>query len=394
MKPSTVNSWFDAAVEELACVASAIDPSVIKPNALSKIRVVPWGQVQSTHGQFVLDDLAIDKTINAFEAHGVDLPIDYEHQTMGGEFSSPNGQAPAAGWIKRLYHTAPDAGQNQAGLWAEVEWTEAAKQRLAAKEYRYLSPVVLMRKSDRRVIGLHSVGLTNKPAIVGMTPLVNKDNSASEHLDGPGDGASNSSDTEVTMQKELVSVLALKADASEMDIVVAVKSAAEKAKKADETQQQLVKVCSAIGVDSTLESDAINEALVALKQKADKADELAEQLANKEADDLIRQAKADGKLVEAQEDWARTLILSDRKSFDQWLAGAPVVRPQGKTESPEGSEGGSNRTTIINKAAREYAGHGESITQVTSCKAFVNDALREAKQPVLSEDEVKTLAIA
>ena len=82
----------------------------------------------------------------ALSAHGTDLPIDYEHQTLGGTYSSPNGQAPAAGWIKSL------RSEPGIGLLAEIEWTEQARKMIAAKEYRYLSPVAIIRKNDRKLL--------------------------------------------------------------------------------------------------------------------------------------------------------------------------------------------------------------------------------------------------
>ncbi len=142
--------------------------------APTRVLLVPWGEVRSVRGEFVFDGASAEATIAAFERHGTDLPIDYEHQSLGGEFSAPSGQAPAAGWIKRLTLVSPDAdAADEPGLWAEVEWTEPARQQLAARQYRYLSPVALVRGEDRRMIGLHSAALTNKPAIRGMRPVVN-----------------------------------------------------------------------------------------------------------------------------------------------------------------------------------------------------------------------------
>ena len=40
-------------------------------------------------------------------------------------------------------------------------------QYLENKEYRYLSPVVNVRKADNKAVGLHSLALTNTPAIEG-----------------------------------------------------------------------------------------------------------------------------------------------------------------------------------------------------------------------------------
>lgn len=75
-------------------------------------------------------------------------------------------QAPAGGWIKDLY-------KGNDAIIAKVEWTPRAAEYLKNKEYRYLSPVVLVRKRDQKATAIHSVALTNTPAIDGMFALVN-----------------------------------------------------------------------------------------------------------------------------------------------------------------------------------------------------------------------------
>lgn len=139
------------------------------------VLIAPWGEVESTNGRFVVDEESVSEVIAAFRAQGTDIPIDYEHQSLGGSYASPSGQAPAAGWIRALRAVPPaEAGEGLAGLFAEVEWTGGGRAKLAAREYRYLSPVVIVRRSDRRVVALHSAALTNKPAIAGMRPIVNR----------------------------------------------------------------------------------------------------------------------------------------------------------------------------------------------------------------------------
>lgn len=140
-----------------------------------RVLIAPWGEVESANGRFVVDEQSAREVTAAFAAHGTDVPIDYEHQSLGGAYASPSGQAPAAGWIRALRAVPPEEVNDGApGLYAEVEWTIAAREKLAAKEYRYLSPVVIVRKNDRRVVALHSAALTNKPAIPGMRPIVNR----------------------------------------------------------------------------------------------------------------------------------------------------------------------------------------------------------------------------
>lgn len=131
-----------------------------------EIKLFPLGLVKSQKGDFLIDTESYNSILNHFKAHHVDIPIDYEHQTL------QDVQAPAAGWIK-------DLTLKQDGVYASVEWTEKAAQYLAAKEYRYLSPVVSVRKRDRKALLLHSAALTNTPAIDGMTAIVNSAKSGS-----------------------------------------------------------------------------------------------------------------------------------------------------------------------------------------------------------------------
>lgn len=69
-----------------------------------------------------------------------------------------NGQpAPAAGWIKQLESRGD-------GLWGLIEWTAKASAHLAAKEYRYLSPVFNFTPSGE-VTRVLRAALTNNPAL-------------------------------------------------------------------------------------------------------------------------------------------------------------------------------------------------------------------------------------
>ncbi|MDE7205308.1 MAG: phage protease [Lachnospiraceae bacterium] len=126
----------------------------------NEIKILPVGMVKSQKGDFYVDEESYSLMKEDMESHGVDIVIDYEHQTL------KDCQAPAGGWIKKLEYT-PDA------IVAKVEWTPRSKQYLSDKEYRYLSPVVLTRKKDRKAVKLHSLALTNMPAIDSMFPIIN-----------------------------------------------------------------------------------------------------------------------------------------------------------------------------------------------------------------------------
>ena len=140
------------------------------PNAVSQdqtpvlpewIRVLPRGTVElSDHREpFQVDEASLMSMAADFRSRGVDLVIDYEHQSLQGE------RAPAAGWIKDLEARGD-------GLWARVEWTQQARDYLEKKEYRYFSPVLRLDPDTRRPLALMHVGLTNVPAIKHLPPLV------------------------------------------------------------------------------------------------------------------------------------------------------------------------------------------------------------------------------
>jgi hypothetical protein len=158
---NTATNYYGLDAQAIVC-----DIAVAVP-VPDRIRISPWGEVESTSGSFIMDAQAAAEIIAAFAATKVDLPIDAEHATLGGTYASPSGDAPARGWIKSLY-----AIEGQ-GLFANVQWTELGAEYVRTKQYRYLSPVLLINKKSRRALVLHSVALTNKPAIVGMVPIVN-----------------------------------------------------------------------------------------------------------------------------------------------------------------------------------------------------------------------------
>lgn len=133
----------------------------------SEFQLFPYGLVRLRgESPFRVDEAAMDKVIREFAARGIDIVVDYEHQTEGGRYSSPDGKAPAAGWIKRLIN------KGKQGLWAAVDWTARAKAHLAAKEYRYFSPVFMISKSSGELAELLRVALTNSPRLDGIRPIV------------------------------------------------------------------------------------------------------------------------------------------------------------------------------------------------------------------------------
>lgn len=290
--------------ERVEIVSAELDVGTVP----DRIQIVPWGQVSSSNGDFVVDEEAVELALAAFAAKQTDLPIDYEHQTLGGQFASATGQAPAAGWIKSM------EAEPGVGLFAQVEWTSPAAEQLAAKQYRYLSPVAIIRKSDRRLAELHSAALTNKPAIVGMKPIVN----------------------------------------------------------GEQPTAGLERLRGHLGVPADTEAE---EVLVAAGEKIEMLTRRAEQHA---IEPIIIEAMRAGKLTEAQREWATNLAMSDRESFDAWLRSAPVVVQSGRLAVPGSHDPQRHNGTIVAATARrEFRSHPE-LALLTSEDAFVGEALRQS----------------
>lgn len=124
--------------------------------------IMPAGTSTTVDGlTYLVDESAANSILAAFQRRGQDMVLDYEHQTVSGDI------APAAGWIKEL-QSRPD------GIWGRVQWTARGSAFVVNREYRYLSPVVLVENATRRVMGIQSVALTNLPRIANFPALTNK----------------------------------------------------------------------------------------------------------------------------------------------------------------------------------------------------------------------------
>ena len=131
-----------------------------------EILLIPFGKVEYTKdnkvGSFNFDSESAQKILAEFSERGRDLVIDYEHQTLSGE------QAPAAGWIEKLE-------LNERGVVGKMKyWTADAENYLRNGEYRYFSPTIRFDENGQPC-ALHSVALTNHPALHHVDALVASD---------------------------------------------------------------------------------------------------------------------------------------------------------------------------------------------------------------------------
>lgn len=254
-------------------------------------------------------------------AGAMDIVVDYEHQTL--EAANNGRPAPAAGWIKQV--EARDDG-----LYGLIEWTAPAAQAIAAKEYRYLSPVYFHDKAGK-VLLLQHVALTNTP-----------------NLDLPEVSAHSVrfQPQEVPM-KQVLAALGLAEGASEAEALTAVNSliadrkaiAAAAGLTADAATSVIVSAMKAGGSGNPDPAQYVPIAAVSAMQADLKA--LQDQIGADKAEEAVNAAIRDGRLVPAMKEWGLAYHRKDPAGFADFIGKAPVLTAAQRASAapPEKKEG-------------------------------------------------------
>lgn len=316
----------------IACTGRSVELSGVP----TEIKILPFGRVHSQKGDFNVDNESYELIRKQFKDRKIDLVIDYEHQTLA------DVQAPAGGWIKEFY-------RGEDAIIAKVEWTERAAEYLKNKEYRYLSPVVLVRKRDQKATAIHSAALTNTPAIDGMFAIVN-----ALDIEDFSEGGN------IMDLKELAKIFGLPETATEEEIKKAAADAAKASEKLkameDETkldegagkpgdggQKQegtdMVAnstILTMLGLKADAKTEDVAASIMALKAGAPDTQAelfaLKKRMAERDADEEVQKALKAGKITAAQSEWAKSYALKDMEGFRGFVEKAPVVVPYGKLD--------------------------------------------------------------
>ncbi|WP_312938874.1 phage protease [Oscillibacter sp.] len=291
------------------------------------IPIIPLGHVTSSKGDFEVDTESLRAMKAMIAQRGVDLVVDYEHQTLAGV------QAPAAGWVQ-------DLSIKDGYIVAKVQWTPKAAQYLENKEYRYISPVVNVRKSDKKAMGLHSLALTNTPAIEDMKAIVNSDTFEEQ------EGGQNN----MELMQKIAQLLGLGEDAPPDQIMEALTAALNDAKALKEAAAKAEPpaadnvvankaVCELLDLKAGAAADDVAAKIMELKSGKIGGTNVLEELkalkqhnAERAADDAVTLALKAGKITPAQQDWARSYALSDPEGFGSFVEKAPQIVPLGEIE--------------------------------------------------------------
>lgn len=151
----------------MSMIACCVSQEISAP--ARRFRILPAGLFRAKDGRpqglagWMMDAAAAQRVIESVNRMQGDLVIDYEHATLSAKKNA--NASPAAGWFKSLQWV------EGSGLYvADARWTDRASKMITDKEYRYVSPVFAFDVSGM-VIGLHSLALTNDPALDGLTDL-------------------------------------------------------------------------------------------------------------------------------------------------------------------------------------------------------------------------------
>lgn len=239
------------------------------------VHLLPSGAFQGRDGRaFVVEQPGQVIAASMRQAPGGNLPLDYDHAIDRAAKSA--GEAPAAGWIVALEARAD-------GIWGQVEWTPRARERIAAREYRFISPV-LLHGPDRKVLAVLRAALTNNPNLSQLTAL----NSAGAPMD---------LEALLTTLREL---LALPADADANAVVSAVRELATAQNTPDPAR------FVPIGMFQRAVSDA-NKARLGLSQNA--------------AEQAVEAAIRDRRLMPWMREWGVSLCMANASAFDGFVQG-------------------------------------------------------------------------
>ena len=276
-----------------------------------------WVEMEG-EGKALIDRKAYGAVAAYFARRGNDVVVDYEHQTMSG------GKAPAAGWITEFRYV------DGTGIQGKTTWNQDASEHIRKNEYRYFSPVFMVRKSDSRAIAIHSIALTNAPKTNHITPLLAKLGAEFNEEDVPMEflkkmaaklGLSEGSE-EAVVEQAVVAIMAKN---------TALETAA--AKGPEQVEVVAKDILSALELKDGDTASTVVASIHSLKQGTKGSVSRAEfeaiqnDLAQRDAKEVVAKAMTAGKVTPDQKAWATEYATRDLEGFKVFTAKAPVVIP-------------------------------------------------------------------
>jgi phage I-like protein len=262
--------------------------------APARIHLLPRGpEIQGRDGRrFRLSDP--QRVIAAFNASGLPIPVDYEH---GAEQDPDGTPRPAAGWIERL-ELADD------GIWGTVSWTTRGAELVGNREYRFISPALLIDPKTKEILALASAGLVHRPNLY-LTAL-------NRSADNP----------EPPMLKEILAALGLAETASAADAVVAIN-----ALKSEKTVA--LNAAEHPPIEKFIPRTQHDQVVTQLNEARQKITDFERAANEKRANDLVDEAVKAGKVAPAAKDHFLQMALNAFESTKAAIEAMPAVLQPG-----------------------------------------------------------------
>lgn len=215
-------------------------PETVQPGeTLPAVQLCPFGNFPGEKSMQVCDRAAFEQLIADWRANGAkEILMDFEHQS---EVERIDSNTTAAAWISNL------AIDDERGLVGDVKFTDQGAEAVSNRRLRFLSCTWYTDKAGRPT-KMTTVALTNKPNIP-VAPILNK---------GPVPGVKNvegKKGSEMDIEK-LKTALGLPAEATEEQVLAAIKEGQDAKAKAAELQAKAEKAALEKEADEFAEANA------------------------------------------------------------------------------------------------------------------------------------------
>ena len=215
-------------------------PETVQPGeTLPAVQLCPFGNFPGEKSMQVCDRAAFEQLIADWRANGAkEILMDFEHQS---EVERIDSNTTAAAWISNL------AIDDERGLVGDVKFTDQGAEAVSNRRLRFLSCTWYTDKAGRPT-KMTTVALTNKPNIP-VAPILNK---------GPVQGVKNvegKKGSEMDIEK-LKTALGLPAEATEEQVLAAIKEGQDAKAKAAELQAKAEKAALEKEADEFAEANA------------------------------------------------------------------------------------------------------------------------------------------
>ena len=215
-------------------------PKTVQPGeTLPAVQLCPFGNFPGEKSMQVCDRAAFEQLIADWRANGAkEILMDFEHQS---EVERIDSNTTAAAWISNL------AIDDERGLVGDVKFTDKGAEAVSNRRLRFLSCTWYTDKAGRPT-KMTTVALTNKPNIP-VAPILNKE---------PVPGVKNVEGKKGSAMdiEKLKTALGLPAEATEEQVLAAIKEGQDAKAKAAELQAKAEKAALEKEADEFAEANA------------------------------------------------------------------------------------------------------------------------------------------